>query len=122
MKDEWDRLRSKGVWDEFQAFEWEDIRRQAKRNKEEIHMGYLFGICVEKNSDLSPEHRKFKERVVFQGNKVINRNYESAIYQDLGSAPATMEASRAAHFSGCQDGHTLEVADAAQNKLTFRQT
>ena len=77
-------------------------------------MGYLFGICVEKNSDLSAEYRKYKGRVVFQGNKVINQNYESAIFQDLGSAPATMEASKTADFYGCQSGHTIEVADAEQ--------
>ena len=79
MKDEWDRLRRKGVWDEHEAFEWDDVRKQAKANKQEIHMGYLFGICVEKNSDLSEEHRKYKGRVVFQGNKVINQNYVTRI-------------------------------------------
>ena len=51
---------------------------------------------------------------MFQGNKVINQNYESAIFQDLGSAPATMEASKTADFYGCQQGHTIEVADAEQ--------
>ena len=33
-------------------------------------MGYLFGICVEKNAELDPSLRKFKGRVVFQGNQV----------------------------------------------------
>ena len=114
MDAEWQRLRDKGVWDEHEAFEWDDIRRQAKKNGETVHMGYLFGICVEKNSDLSQQYRKYKGRVVFQGNKVINQNYESAIFQDLGSAPATMEASKTADFYGCQEGHTIEVADAEQ--------
>ena len=58
MKEEWDRLRRKSVWHEDEAFEWDDIRKRAKEQKQEIHMGYLFGICVEKNSDLSAEHRK----------------------------------------------------------------
>ena len=60
MKDEWNRLRAKHVWDEHEAFEWEDIRRQANSKGETVHMGYLFGICVEKNSDLSEQHRKYK--------------------------------------------------------------
>eukprot|EP00972_Heterocapsa_arctica_P101389 14942994-Heterocapsa_arctica.AAC.1 len=55
-------------------------------------------MCVEKNSELPAGHpkRKFKGRVVFQGNRVTNQNWEAAIFQDLGSCPATMEASRAA--------------------------
>ena len=76
MDAEWQRLRDKAVWDETEAFEWDDIRRQAKKNGETVHMGYLFGICVEKNSDLSEQYRKYKGRVVFQGNRVINQNYE----------------------------------------------
>ena len=42
-----------------------------------------------KNAELpegSPA-RKYKGRVVFQGNRVVNQNWETAIFQDLGSAP-----------------------------------
>ena len=60
MDAEWKRLRDKGVWDEHEAFEWDDIRRQANTKGETVHMGYLFGICVEKNSDLSEQHRNTK--------------------------------------------------------------
>ena len=75
---------------------------------------YLFGSCVKKNSKLPPGHpkRKFKGRVVFQGNRVTNQNWEAAIFQDLGSCPATMEASKAADFSGLVPGHAVEIADA----------
>ena len=77
-------------------------------------MGYLFGICVEKNSELDESQRKFKYRVVFQGNRVIDQNYEAAIFQDLGSAPATLEASRVADALGAQANWAAEVADAEQ--------
>ena len=90
------------------------MRREADRGKYLVHMGYLFGICVEKNSELSDEQRKFKGRVVFQGNRVIDQNYDAAMFQDLGSAPATMEASKIADFFGCTPGHVVEVADAVQ--------
>ena len=46
------------VWDEDNPREWKDVVREAKARKEPVHLGYLFGICVEKNSELSPEHRK----------------------------------------------------------------
>ena len=77
-------------------------------------MGYLFGICVEKNSELGASQRKFKYRVVFQGNRVIDQNYEAAIFQDLGSTPATLEASRVADALGDQDSWAAEVVGAEQ--------
>ena len=63
-------------------------------------MGYLFGICVEKNSELAKNDpaRKFKGRVVFQGTGVVNQFYDAAIFQDLGSAPATLEVAKMADF------------------------
>ena len=43
-------------------------------------MGYLFGICVEKNAELEPSLRKFKGRVVIQGNQVYDQNHKYAIF------------------------------------------
>ena len=77
-------------------------------------MGYVFGVCVEKNSELEPSTRKYKGRVVVQGNRVVNQSYEAAIFQDLGSALATLDASRAVDAYGCVPGHAIEVADAEQ--------
>ena len=79
-------------------------------------MGRLFGICVLKGSelDLKDERRKYKYRVVFQGNRVIDQNWEAAIFQDLGSTPASMEAGKVADCYGCLPGHSTQQADAEQ--------
>ena len=45
---------------------------------------------------------------------MVNQNYDAAIFQDLGSAPATLEAARAADAYGCSPGNAIEVADAEQ--------
>ena len=76
------------------------------------------------NSELPDGHpkNKFKGRVVFQGNRVLNQNWEAAMFQDLGSNPATMEASRAADFYGsCPDNET-QIADAEQACIQARLT
>ena len=116
MKAEWDRLRNKMAWDEDKVREWSDVAREAQKGNSEFNFGYLFGICVEKNSELPPLHpkRKFKGRVVFQGNRATNQNWEVAIFQDMGSCPATIEASKAADFYGLAPGHAVEIADAVQ--------
>ena len=111
MKAEWDRLR-----DEDKVREWSDIVCEAQKGNYEFNFGYLFGICVEKNSELPPLHpkRKFQGRVVFQGNRVTNQNWEAAIFQDMGLCPATMEASKALDFYGLIPGHAVAIAGAVQ--------
>ena len=45
-----------------------------------IHVGIMFEICVEKGSELEPNdpQRKYKGRVVFRGNQVIDENNDIA--------------------------------------------
>ena len=44
----------------------------------------------------------------------MDQNYANAMFQDLGSSPATMEASKAADCMGCRKDHDIEQADAEQ--------
>ena len=60
---EWARLRAvprpdgkKGCWDEDQVCEWQDIKRAAALSGGKAHIGRIFAICVEKNSELEPEN------------------------------------------------------------------
>ena len=81
-----------------------------------IHLGRLFGVCDEKSSELpkGDPRRKFKYRVVFQGNNVATQNWEVAVFQDLGSNPATMQSGKAADCYGRMGGNKTEQADAEQ--------
>ena len=114
MKDEWNRLRKMGTWDDLSVRPWRAVAREARDKGEEVHFGYLLGLCFEKGSELPENHpdRKFKGRSVFQGDRVVNQNFEVALFQDLGSSPATLEASRACHAVGCAPGHVTQIADA----------
>ena len=96
------RIRSSGVA--------EEARNQGKK----MHVGMICELCVEKNSELSPDQRKYKGRVVFQGNRVCNQNWEAAVFQNLGSSPASMEAGKAVDAWGCIEGHDTMQADAEQ--------
>ena len=66
-------------------------------------VGRIFDICVEKNSELpeSDPNRKFKGRVVFEGCHVKDEgNICWAIFSEITSCPATMEAGKAADAFG----------------------
>ncbi|NBO94154.1 MAG: hypothetical protein EBV06_17865, partial [Planctomycetia bacterium] len=94
LQSEWDKLRRQGVWDEKRVRPWAEVAAEARRQGHTVHVGRIFEICVEKNSELplSDPRRKFKGRVVFQGNNVSDENRQAAIFQELSSTPATIEA------------------------------
>ncbi len=58
--------------------------------------------------------RKYKGRAVFQGNRVVNQNWEAAMFQNLGSSPASMESGKALDCLGCTPGYATVQADAEQ--------
>ena len=117
---EWQRLRTikhrdgVGVWDESRVREKSRVRHEARDKGITMHFARIFDLCVEKGSELplGDPDRRFKGRAVLQGDQVIDQNWEAALFQDLSSSPAGMEASRAADAYGMLEGHDIEVADA----------
>ena len=72
----------------------------------------MFGILVEKGSELLKGHKERKKgRVVFQGNNVKDQTGDWALFEELSSAPATMEAGKAVDAYGCVDGNICQQAD-----------
>ena len=45
---------------------------------------------------------------------MVTQNWETALFQDLGSSPASMKAGKAVDAYGCMAGHSAEQADAEQ--------
>ena len=113
MEVEWKRLRDLGCWDESRVAEWRDVARSATSTN---HVGRVFGVCVEKNVDLPADNpnRKYKGRVVFQGNQVLDQNWDVAMFQELSSCPASLEAAKTADVYGLSPGNCLQQADAEQ--------
>ena len=106
----------KTAWLYDTVSEWHDISQKAKKSGNKVHVGKVFEICVEKGSELpiTSKLRKFKGRTVFQGNNVRDENADVALFAELGSAPATMEAGKAVDAYGCQPGYTVEQNDGVQ--------
>jgi hypothetical protein len=84
---EWDKLRKQVCWDESRVREWADVSAEAKRKGTKVHVGRVFDICVEKNSELPPDNpnRKFKGRVVFEGCYVKDESNNWAIFAEIAS-------------------------------------
>jgi hypothetical protein len=79
LQKEWDRLRAIDTWLEDEVEEWDVVEAHAERHGVKIRMGMVFQICVEKDSEAEKEEwlRKWKGRVVFRGNDVVEEWPES---------------------------------------------
>ena len=97
---EWDRLEKIGCWDPASVGEWQKLRREANAAGEIIHVGSLHEFCTEKGSELAIDHpdRKYKGRVVFLGDRVTDQAGRIAVFEEMASNPATMEAGKMTDF------------------------
>jgi hypothetical protein len=113
---EWDRLRLINTWREDLVEEWNVVKARAKKAHAQVHMGMVFQICVVKDSETEkPEKvRKHKGRVVFQGNDVVGENWDIALFQVLGGAPANMTSAKVCDLYGLLEGYIIDNADATQ--------
>ena len=110
---EWNNLTSKGAWAYSSVKERRDVSKEAIKsikNKTKVHVGKLFEICVEKGREklLRDPMCKFKGRRAFQGNNVI------ALFADLGSSPASMEAWKTWGAYGAMAGNKTRQGDGKQ--------
>ena len=110
---EWNKLLKKGTWDESRVKECREICKEARDRNEKVHLGRIFEACYEKGSEL-PEGdpmRKFKGRTVFQGNNVRDEDGMQALFAELGSSPASMEAAKLLDAFGSQPGFAKQQAE-----------
>ena len=89
---------------------------EARESGQEANFGRLVELCYIKGAELplGPEMRKYDGRVVFQGDQVKTQNWEAAMFQELASCPATMQAGKAADCHGLQPGNQVMQADVDQ--------
>ena len=114
MDSEMKGLREHGVWNEKKMRERADVLKEARVRGEKVHHGRVFLICHEKGSEMPEGHpdRKMKARAVFQGNNVKDEFWDQAIFGELPSSPAAIEAAKAADAAGLLPGHKCQTCDA----------
>ena len=116
MDKEWKKLVDKGCWVEKKVREFESVASEAKKNNQKVHFGNVFEIGSLKGAELKQgdPNRKYKGRSVFQGNKVLDENADHALFAEMSSSPASMEAGKILGVFGSQPGYVIQQADAKQ--------
>ena len=75
---------------------------------------FFFEICVVKGAELedSNPQKKYKGRAVLDGSWVKDENYDVALFNEMGSSPANMQAGKVVDAYGLQEGYDIQQADA----------
>jgi len=110
----WPDGTGRGCWDYKRVSSARVVREDARRKGETVHFGRIVELCFEKGSEL-PEgdsERKFKGRDVFLGDQVRDQNHNWAIFDELGSSPPSMEASRVLDAFAMTKGYCSSSSDA----------
>ena len=113
---EWDALKGRGCWNIANAQKWNDVKKKANAEGRTIHLGSMLELLYQKGDEL-PEgdlNRKLKGRVVFLGDRVRDQHGAAAVFEELASSPAGMEASKFVDAYGLIGGHVCQQADAEQ--------
>ena len=91
-----------------------------------VHLGRIFEACYEKGTELQQDNllRKFKGRTVFEGNNVRDENsdHAHALFSELGSSPASMEAAKILDAFGSQLGYAKQQADVPGAHVDLAKT
>ena len=71
-------------------------------------------IVTETFSELPPDQRKTKARIVFQGSWVRDGEGQQAVFDIMGSTPSTIESSKHLDCWGGREGYAVEIADGVR--------
>ena len=79
-----------------------------------VHFGRVVELCYEKGSELQEGHpeRIPKGRAVLLGGNVRDQDWLYAVFEELGSAPPSIEAAKALDAYSCFPGYEQTQSDA----------
>ena len=104
------------IWDESTVREYKHALIQADKRRQatgkETHFGRIFPLRVEKNSQQPAHLRKYKGRVVFQGNKVKDERGLAALFADQGSSASMLSTAKLVDYISRLPGCSGEQGDA----------
>ncbi|MDP7560508.1 MAG: hypothetical protein QF745_08200, partial [Planctomycetota bacterium] len=121
VEEEYAKLRKRGAWDEKIVKEWRTVVAESKRRRKKEGrendpgplVGSVFPLCGVKNHEIA-HVRKYKGRVVFQGNYITDKYGTQTFFPDQGSGASFMTASRLADAIALLPGCSGQQSDAPQ--------
>ena len=88
------------------------LKRKVKSPKLTLHFGSLMELCHEKHSELPPEKRGYKGRVVFRGDQVRDDTGHFAVFTEQSTSASHLESAKVLDAIARFPGNDGEDADA----------
>jgi len=105
-------LKECGTWDEASVCERDDLLSRTRAQNKTIHIGDLMTLCSIKFYEMSPELHRYKGRIVFRGDSTKDQHGASAVFQELGSSPTSVQDVNCNLAYGAVPGNATTAADA----------
>ena len=76
---------------------WSWVSHKSKTTGVKVHVAKILEICVVKGAELEDDDPRkiFKGRAVLDGSWVKDENYDVALFNEMASSPASMQAGEA---------------------------
>ena len=93
---------------------------EARNKGRNIHFTSLMDICHLKNSELEPQHQKYKGRVVLRGDSVKDDSGSYAVFAEQGSSASQMTAAKVMDIISRIPGCAGQASDAVSAKTQVK--
>eukprot|EP00435_Cladocopium_sp_Y103_P013784 s3013_g3.t1 len=108
-------LRDNGTWDDNFVIPVTELRRKARQKGEKIKIAEVLTQCGIKHHEMSPEHHRYKGRIVYRGDAIRDEHHQYVLFEDTATTPTALAALNLTLWFGCMT--TLSCADCIQAYL-----
>ena len=110
-------LRRNGTWDDTTAVPLHELRSQARSQGRKLRVAELMTLCGVKHAELAPELQKFKGRIVYRGDRVLDEFNNLVFFEETSTTPTGLIALNTSLFWDCLPGDSVSCSDAIQAYL-----
>ena len=89
-----------------------DVINEARNKGRKVHFASSVDLCHLKNSELEPQHQKYKGRVVLRGDIVKDDSGSYAAFTEQGCSASHMTAAKVIDIKSRLPGCSGQAADA----------
>eukprot|EP00435_Cladocopium_sp_Y103_P056347 s1336_g19.t1 len=108
-------LRDNGTWDDESVIPVTELRRKARQKGEKMKIAEVLTLCGIKHHEMSPEHHRYKGRIVYRGDAIRDEHHQYVLFEDTATTPTALAALNLTLWFGCMT--TLYCADCIQAYL-----
>ena len=110
-------LRDNGRWDDDTVTTLPKLRAEARAKGKKLRVAEILTLCGIKHAELDVAQQRFKGRVVYRRDKVLDENHQLVVFSETSNNPTALTVLNACLWFGCLPDHGVSCSDAIQAYL-----